>query len=432
MRESVLILDNRKEQSLKNKRTLENIGIDVFLSTDVNATNRLLLEIEPDLVIISDGISDTPQEIIEKIRSYRFNTRPVIIVLSKSNHTDDRINILNAGADDFVSEPISSKEFIARVQAHLRRLFDSEMDETTQLYNQKISFKFLKRTINTKKSWAAMLIGINKFESYRELYGNLAADKMKQTLGVIAKTALDNDFVGMTSDGEFLALTTPAKAEKVAKILVDSFNAVAKKFYSQEDAEQGFITLNGDDIPERKINLVSISIGIISNENHKITGFKQALHTLLYVKKLAEENKTSSYVFDRPKLTAVNSVETKYYNAKLLIFEPDFALSFLLESEAKIRGYEVQTVSSIKQLDENFIPSVIILDAGNIREMQGIQICRNLKNNAKYKNSNIIMTTVVHDKQSILSSGADLYLPKPYEIPFMFEWVERLMNKYNN
>ena len=42
------------------------------------------------------------------------------------------------------------------------------------------------------------------------------------------------------------------------------------------------------------------------------------------------------------------------------------------------------------------------------------------------------MTTVVHEKESILSSGADLYLPKPYEIPFLFEWVERLMNKYNS
>ena len=59
-------------------------------------------------------------------------------------------------------------------------------------------------------------------------------------------------------------------------------------------------------------------------------------------------------------------------------------------------------------------------------------IVKFLPDDTIFKNSNIIMTTVVHEKESILSSGADLYLPKPYEIPFLFEWVERLMNKYNS
>lgn len=432
MQEAVLIIDNRKEQSLKNKRTLESIGINVYLSNDVLNSEILLSEIEPDLVIISDGINNSPYEIISRIREYKHNLRPVIIVLSKSNHIDDKIAVLNAGADDFVSEPITANEFKARIQAHLRRHFETETDSVTGLYNQKISFKYLKRVINSNKKWAAMLIGINNFKSYREIYGDLASDKLKQTIAMIAKTALENDYVGMTADGEFLAITTPLKAETVAKGLVNGFNSIAKKFYSDDDAEKGFITMYGDDTPGRKIGLVSISIGIISNENKQITGLRQALHSLITVKRLAEETQTSSYVFDRPKITAENSVEVKDYNAKLLIFEPDYALSFLLETEAKIRGLEVKTVSNTEELTEDYIPSVIILDAGNVRDLQGIEICRNFKNDARFKNSNIIMTTVVHNKEAVLKSGADLYLPKPYEIPFIFEWVDRLMNKYNS
>lgn len=277
-----------------------------------------------------------------------------------------------------------------------------------------------------------MLIGINNFGYYREVYGELASDKMKQTFGAIAKSAINDDFIGMTADGEFLVITTPLKAETLASGLVNGFNSAAKKFYSEADADKGYITLFGDDTPGRKINLVSISIGIISNEYKKITGLKQALHSLISVKKIAEENQVSSYVYDRPKITAGNSVQIRDYNAKLLIFEPDYALSFLLETGAKMRGLDVKTISSEDELTEDFIPSVIILDAGCAGELKGIEICRNFKKDTRFKNSNIIMTTVVHDKESILSSGADLYLPKPYEIPFIFEWVERFMNKYNN
>jgi DNA-binding response OmpR family regulator len=432
MQETILIVDNRKEQCYKNKRHLENAGMNVLIASDLQIVGMLIAETEPDLIIISDGICEKMSEIISKIREHTHNIRPVIVVLSKSNHTQDRIDALNFGADDFVSEPISSGEFIARIQAHLRRHFETETDNVTGLLNQKISFKCLKRVINSKKIWAAMLIEINNFAHYKEIYGELAADKMKQTFGAIAKTALGDDFVGITSDGEFLAITTPLKAETVAKCLVNGFNLAAKKFYSEDDANKGYITLYGDDTAGSKINLVSISIGIISNEYRKITGLKQALHSLISVKNIAEKNNTSSYVYDRPKLFANNTVAIKDYNAKVLIFEPDYALSFLLETGAKMRGFEVMAVSEVEEISEEFIPAVIILDAGSVSELNGIKICRNFKNNPKFKNSNIIMTSVLHDKELILNAGADLYLPKPYEISFIFEWVERLMTKYNS
>ena len=432
MREAVLIADKRKEQALKNKRILENANAEVFQASNLFDARCFLSEKEPDLVLVSDSIEENISDFIKEIRGNNKNLRPVIIVLSKSSHLQDKIDILNAGADDFISEPINTAEFLARIQAHLRRHFETETDGVTGLLNQKISFRYFKRIINSNKIWAAMLIGINNFKQYREIYGELASDKMKQTLGVIAKTALGEDFVGMTADGEFLAITTPLKAETIAQGLVNGFNNAAKKFYSADDAEKGYITLFGDDTPGRKVNLVSISIGIISNENRKITGLKQALHSLITVKNMAEATQTSSYVFDRPKITAEDAVEIRDYNAKVLIVEPDFALSFLLETDAKMRGYEVRTMHPEEPFPKDFTPAVIILDAGNFEDKKGLELCRNFKKDTQFKNSNIIMSSVFHDKESILNAGADLYLPKPYEISFIFEWVERLMNKYNS
>lgn len=137
MQEAVLIFDNRKEQSLKNKRILENAGITVNISSESKNFEILLSEFEPDLVIISDNIAENLQEVIKTIREHNLNIRPVIIVISKSSHIQDRIDTLNAGADDFISEPVSQDEFLARIQAHLRRHYETETDAVTGLVNQK-------------------------------------------------------------------------------------------------------------------------------------------------------------------------------------------------------------------------------------------------------------------------------------------------------
>ncbi len=432
MIQTVLIIDGRKEQSLKNKRSLQNIKINTECATNFDEAKNILYEEEPDLVIISDSIKGNIKEVISELRNYNPNLRPVIVVLSKSEHLQDKIDILNAGADDFISEPISQGEFCARISAHLRRYIETETDSVTGLCNQRISFKYLKRTINSKRIWAAMLIGINNFKFYREVYGELAADKMKQTFGAIAKSSIGDDFIGITADGEFLVITTPHMAETLAEGLVNGFNTASKKFYSENDSKNGYIMLRGDDIPEKKIALVSISIGIISNEYKKITGLKQALHELISVKSIAEQNTNSSYIYLRPQITAEDSVMIKDYNAKLLVYEPDNALSVLLETYAKMRGIDVKTVNSEEEIySADFIPSVMIIDAGDSKNLEGIKICQNLKKDAKYKNSNIIMTTAIHDKELVLNSGANMYLPKPYEIAYIFEWIERLMNNYN-
>ena len=39
----------------------------------------------------------------------------------------------------------------------------------------------------------------------------------------------------------------------------------------------------------------------------------------------------------------------------------------------------------------------------------------------------IIFSTTVQDKKNILSLGADLYLPKPYDITTLLNWVKKLM-----
>ena len=61
----------------------------------------------------------------------------------------------------------------------------------------------------------------------------------------------------------------------------------------------------------------------------------------------------------------------------------------------------------------------------------GLDSCKSIKENEKYKNTKLIMTSIFHDKESILKAGADLYLPKPYEISELVRWVDIFVKENN-
>ncbi|MEI3255980.1 MAG: response regulator [Candidatus Gastranaerophilaceae bacterium] len=432
----VLILDKRKELPAKYKKIIETNGVSVLCASSFETGLEILTEYEPDMVIVSDSLDMQPADAVKRLRMMSYPSRPCIVALSKSAELQDKLDVLDAGADDFLSEPIESDEFKARINAHLRRHFESMISEVTQLPDAKSALKILKRTIVQNKKWAAMLVKINEFEAYKEIYGELASDKMLQTYTAIINSALDeNDFLGELTDGEFLVLTNPLKAEHIASFLVYAFEAIVDKFYSEEDAKSGYIILHGDDNAGKRISLVSTSIGIISSEFQTYTSVNAALNALFATGKLARLNTKSSYVVERAKISADNAVLNRDYNNKILILEPDEALNYLLKTTGEMQGYQVasaQDYDIAMNLVKTFDPALIVLDAGEVDTLKGLELCRKLKKDEKYKGIKIVLSTIVHDKKMALNAGADLYLPKPYELLGIFGWIERLVKEFND
>ena len=432
----VLIIDKRKEQSTKYKKILENNDISVFVASDFAQGLNYMNSFEPDLILLSDSLDFDVKKAIEQIRVLTYNTRPTIVALSKSNHIQDKIEILDAGADDFLSEPINNEEFKARITAHIRRNFENSFSEKTMLFNSKISYKMMKRTINNQSEWAIMLIDVDNLEFYKEIYGELAKDKLLQTYSAIIQSTIDsNDYIGQLADDDFIVITEPEKAEKIANYLVYAFDTVVSKFYTETDAKRGFVFMHGDDEAEDKVNLVSTSIGVITNKYKKYTDLKQVVSSLISTHKLAKYKTESMYVIERPKIGADNAIEEQIQNNNILIAEPDEALSILLEATARLQGYNVKVVNEFEDIFsaiEDYEPSIIILDAGTSETLKGLDVCRKLKFETQNLKSNIIFTTTIHDKELVLNAGADLYLPKPYELSVMFGWIKKFNENYNS
>lgn len=412
----VLIIDKRKELSVKYKKSIDDEQTSAVIARTLKDAVALVQESEPDLIIISDSIDEDLSNFCEKIRTLTYNTRPTIIALSKSADTTDRIKVLASGADDFLSEPVNIEEFKMRIKAHLRRDIESNLNNVTLLPNKKYVYKAVRRLLHSENKLAILLAGIENLDNYKSVYSDIAGDKLLQTIAAITKSALDtNDFLGQLDDKNFVIITNPYSAEKMAAFLTFAFDTVTPKFYSEQDARRGYTLLDGDRKAGMRANFVSVLIGGILDNYESISGVDGLLEKLFAIKKIARIPSGSNYAIDRIKLTGENSVITPEINRSVYISEPDEALALLLRTTLELQGYEI-----CETLDNQ--PGIVILDSED--DMSGLKVCKDLKANLNFVNTKIIVTSTVHDKSAILNAGADLYLPKPYEISDLIRWIE--------
>lgn len=77
---------------------------------------------KPDLILLDLMLPDvTGEEILKRIKQDKSNKEIEIIVLSAKNSLLNRVDLLDLGADDFISKPFEVLELISRVNARMRR-----------------------------------------------------------------------------------------------------------------------------------------------------------------------------------------------------------------------------------------------------------------------------------------------------------------------
>ena len=419
MLSTVLIIDKRKELSVKYKKSIEDNSVNAIIARTLKDALVMVQALEPDMIIISDSIEEELASFCQRIRALTYNTRPVMVALSKSAEAEDRIRVLESGADDFLSEPVNIDEFKTRIKVHLRRDLESNLDTKTLLPNKKYVRKSLKRVLATEGQ-AALLIGFENLENYKSVYTEVASDKLVQTFVAIAKSALDeSDFIGQYNESDFIIVTNKYNAEKLANFLVFAFDTVAPKFYSESDSKRGYMLMKGERFAGMRANFVSILVGGVLEGFNIISSVDALVERLYEMKKVAKIPSGSNYAIERTKLTGVDSVLNNELCKTIYINEKDESLRYLMRTALELQGYDVQ---EDLDMDSMYQPSIIVMDSGD--DLLELELLKEIRGVQSFVNTKIIVTTTVHDKTAVLNSGADLYLPKPYEISDLIRWIE--------
>lgn len=387
----------------------------------------------PDLILIAadePGVSgDNVLNFCREFRGKPLKYRPVLVVRSSAGE-EKRIEFLMQGADDVISGELSLDELAVRILVHLRRNLDFITNEVTRLAGLPFVAKVFQRRANREAPWALLVIEIAYFDYYVDAYGQLAGNQVLRTLGaMLQQYALVPDCIGHTEDNQFLILTHPDKAEKIAAILCRQFETAAPNFYSARDRKQGYMVSVSSRKASRRVPLLSLAIGIAGSTAMRTDQFMGAYHVAMDMKALARMTPGSHWQSLRPKLAGEKAPASGESERRhVLVVESDAALAFLLKTTLEMQGYDVEAASGEADAEQALgerPAQLVILDSLLHGEPAGLSLSRRVRE--KYPDTAILCVSSLHNREEVLSAGADLYLPKPFELMSLFAWIEKLL-----
>ena len=131
MRKSVLVINDDLDICKQIKYSLQSDCTDVYYARTVHEGLQSFIRHSYTLVIMDIAFSETDGlELLETMR--RSKTVPILVLSSRCG-AEDKVRALDAGADDFLSQPFDLAECLARTRALMRR-YTELSGETERCY----------------------------------------------------------------------------------------------------------------------------------------------------------------------------------------------------------------------------------------------------------------------------------------------------------
>ena len=432
-------LSSGLKESFPEESGISCVSVDQADSLDFQINNGL-----PDLILLfANVIKDwnlTAEAFCQHLYELTPEYRSVLIVYADEAEEDERIQWLQSGADDVFSTSMSTAELRARVLAHLRRNLEFLCHPQTHLPGLPLISKALQRCIRGGNEWALLVIEVDSFTVYSEIYGDIPSRKVRLAIGgILLNLVRPPDLMGHTDTDTFVIITHPDKAPKLAALLCKQFEVNAPNFYSEKDRKAGFLVEVIDRQLCRRVPLLSLKVGIVSSRYRPFNSFQQAFTAATEMKNLARMSPGNAWVNERLRLTGSPEADMPLVHERtkrVLIIESDAALAFLLKSALEMQGFEAITVSNrndaqsaLSQGDAEGRPAVdlVLMDAIIQDQRIGWEFCQQIK--SVIPNIHVVFLSTLDARDEALAAGADLYMPKPFELVPLLLWIDQLLRR---
>lgn len=134
----ILVIDDEKSIRKLLEIKLTSEGYNLCLAKTAKEGFLQLNNFRPDVIILDLGLPDmSGLEVMQKIRQ---RTGTAVIVLTVKDTDADKIALLDAGADDYLTKPFSIDELIARIRVALRHSVNLKEEPIYVSGNFKIDF----------------------------------------------------------------------------------------------------------------------------------------------------------------------------------------------------------------------------------------------------------------------------------------------------
>lgn len=258
-KERILIVDDENDSRRIAAVALEFEGYEVKVAESGEQALSLLRAWRPHLVLLDmnmpglDGMST-----LTRLRSQESYVS--VIFVSGQSNTEDVVNGLEAGADDYICKPYDPRELLARVKAQLRTkyLYDElraaneqlteliDIDDLTGLYNMRSLYERLgheiSRGIRHSRSVAVVMMDMDNFKGVNDGHDHLFGSFVLSEVGGIVKENIRScDLAARYGGDEFLIVLTELNKQG-AESFCERLRAAIEKYHFENDLDSKYLT----------------------------------------------------------------------------------------------------------------------------------------------------------------------------------------------
>lgn len=262
----------------------------------------------PDLILLDlmmpemDGI-----EVCEHLRASRRTYLIPVIMLTASASSIHKLDALRTGVDEYLSKPFDPEELEARIVGLVRRFrLTRASSPLTGLPGNLAIEQEIHRRISRAELFACCYFDLDNFKAFNDYYGFEKGDECIRFVAQLLIDAVESqprtdDFVGHIGGDDFVYITHPDFFEAICQSICERFDAGVGALYNDVDRSQGYIEIINRREELQRFPLMTLSIGIATNERRELSSPLQVAEIATELKRAAKARNSvgSHYIIDR-------------------------------------------------------------------------------------------------------------------------------------
>ena len=306
MLNEVYIIDDDESSIVIFKELFRDEPDYKFISVKTEQIDIALKNIPSLIVINEDAIDRDVIQLCRKIRKDEDNTITPVIVVSSNCSREHRMRILNESVEYFIKKPVDEGYLYYTVK-NLNRLLTTNrrVSPLTGLPGNVQIHSELKKRITKEEEFSVLYLDLDNFKAYNDVYGFLKGDKIIQYTANTILEEIHTDggsgFVGHVGGDDFIAIVPYTDVENLCQRIILRFDKQIKKFFTEEDAQKGYIEIANRKGIIEKFPLTSISIAVVVADKNRFKNILEIGDVAAQVKHAVKSVMGSSYTIDRRK-----------------------------------------------------------------------------------------------------------------------------------
>jgi len=258
--------------------------------------------------IIIGGSSDFFKE-IELVRDIKQNIQLSIVPVVLYHPDPDLATLVAAyenGVEDFIHGEWIEKLVEVRIRGAVERsLRDMAVNPSTALPGPGSIEREINRQLRLKERFAICYADLDNFKAFNDYYGYVYGDRIIRLTGRILRDVVfdlcPEGFVGHIAGDDFICVVPADVVDAACQWIIRCFDAFIPYRYEEVDRERGYIDTTNRRGEMERFPILSISIGVIINENGEFQHIGELSKMLADLKKAAKAKPGSNYMVERRK-----------------------------------------------------------------------------------------------------------------------------------